>query len=108
MAKADACIVPSLWEGFCLVIVEALALGVPVIATDCPSGPREILQDGQYGVLVPVQDANGLADAINELLTDASQRARLTEAGKSRANRYLAGDAVEKYLRLMSQLGHWT
>jgi glycosyltransferase involved in cell wall biosynthesis len=59
------------WEGFGNVIAEALACGLPVVATDCPSGPFEILEGGRYGKLVPVGDAGAVARALSEML-DAS------------------------------------
>jgi glycosyltransferase involved in cell wall biosynthesis len=64
MAHAACLVLSSKWEGLGLVLIEALALGTPVVATDCPSGPREILQDGLYGRLVPVSDADAMAHAI--------------------------------------------
>ncbi|ROH93400.1 glycosyltransferase [Stagnimonas aquatica] len=59
----------SRWEGLANVVVEALAAGVPVVSTDCPSGPKEILDGGKYGQLVPVEDSNALAEAMSRVLT---------------------------------------
>jgi len=70
VGHSDVFVLSSAWEGFGNVLVEALALGVPVVATDCRSGPREILAGGLYGALVPVGDDAALAAAIERTLAD--------------------------------------
>ncbi|MEG2357312.1 glycosyltransferase [Acinetobacter sp.] len=73
MARADAFVLSSDSEGLPTVLIEAIACGAPVISTDCPHGPREILQDGAYGMLVPVNDAQQMAQAIAHTLQQPAQ-----------------------------------
>ena len=70
MSRAGVFVLSSRWEGLPGVLIEALYCGAALVATDCPSGPREILCDGKYGQLVPVGDGNALAQAIEIALTD--------------------------------------
>ncbi|MGK7893752.1 MAG: glycosyltransferase [Xenococcus sp. (in: cyanobacteria)] len=69
MSKASMLVLSSQWEGLPTVLIEALAIGIPVIATDCQSGPNEILDNGKYGDLVPVGDSNMMAEKILEVLS---------------------------------------
>ncbi|MBV9109791.1 MAG: glycosyltransferase [Gemmatimonadetes bacterium] len=102
MARADVFALSSLWEGFGNVVVEAMAVGTPVVATRCPHGPDEIVTDGRDGVLVPVGDDQAMAGALLRVLGDAELRARLSAAGRVRAEDFAApriagayGDVLE-------------
>jgi glycosyltransferase involved in cell wall biosynthesis len=70
MTRASIFVLSSCWEGLPGVLIEALYCGLPLVSTDCPSGPREILADGRYGRLIPVGDAKALARAIHMTLRD--------------------------------------
>jgi glycosyltransferase involved in cell wall biosynthesis len=97
MSKAALFVSSSEWEGFGNVHVEALGCGCPVVSTNSPSGPADILEGGTFGPLVPVGDAIGLADAINETLTRPLPPKRLRE----RAMTFHVDSVLKKYLRLM-------
>jgi glycosyltransferase involved in cell wall biosynthesis len=82
LAKASLFAFTSTLEGLPFALIEALAVGVPAVSTDCPSGPREILQDGKYGPLVPVGDHRALAAAMLATLHNPLPRAFLQEAAR--------------------------
>jgi glycosyltransferase involved in cell wall biosynthesis len=82
MAHAALFAFTSLWEGNPVVLPEALAVGTPVVATDCPSGPREVLQGGRYGPLVRMGDATALAGAIVETLDNPLPAQALRDAAR--------------------------
>jgi len=79
---------PSRFEGFGLVVIEAMAFGLPIVAFDCENGPRTILTDGQEGFLVPAFDEACFASRIVELAEDQSKRMRMGEAGIKASGRY--------------------
>lgn len=74
MAKSKMFVLSSAWEGLGNVLIEAMATGIPVVSTDCPSGPMEILNNGKYGYLTPVGDSKALAEAILSTLSGESKR----------------------------------
>ena len=95
---ADLFALSSDYEGFGNVIVEAMACGTPVVSTDCPSGPGEILDGGRYGRLVPVGDAGALAGGIEASLGETPDRDTLIR----RAGDFAPQVAAGKYLDLLS------
>lgn len=74
IGKADVFVLSSRFEGFGMVIGEAMALGVPVVSTDCPSGPVELLNNGEYGILVESQNKEEMCNAIKNMLNDKDVR----------------------------------
>ena len=97
MAHSSVFAFTSLWEGLGFVIIEALAVGTPVVATDCPSGPREILRDGKYGELVPVGAVAAIAAGIEKALTERPDREYLQQG----ALPYEIEASTSAYLRAM-------
>jgi glycosyltransferase involved in cell wall biosynthesis len=97
VASADLFVLSSDYEGFGNVLVEAMQLGVTVVSTDCPSGPREILGDGEFGRLVPVGDPEALAKAMETSLRSPSDPAKL----KARAEQLSGSAIMDRYLDLM-------
>lgn len=81
---ADALVLSSRYEGAPMVLGEAMALGTPVLAADCPTGPRDILDNGNAGLLVPVGDVNAMSVALERIVTDASLRASLAASAAAK------------------------
>jgi glycosyltransferase involved in cell wall biosynthesis len=96
MARSALFVLSSAWEGLPTVLIEALAVGTPVVSTDCRSGPREILQDGRLGALVPVGDAPALARAMQRAL-ECPERRLPPDA----LTAFTLDAAVDHYLRLI-------
>ncbi len=97
MARAAVFALTSTLEGFGIVLVEALSLGTPVVATDCPSGPAEILQDGRYGDLVPIGDDAALAVALERALDAPAPCEQLKRA----AQPYTVAASAAAYARVL-------
>jgi len=97
MARSNVFVLSSAWEGFVNVLVEALACGATVVASDCPSSPKEILDNGKFGRLVPVGDAPAFADAIEYALNNPSP----AEQSIARARVFSEEEAVNNYLKVL-------
>jgi glycosyltransferase involved in cell wall biosynthesis len=100
LKRASLFVLSSLREGCPNVLIEALALGIPAVATDCPNGPREILQNGRYGALVPPGDAEALAAAMADTLNNPADRAFLREA----VHAYTQENSSRAYLEVLGLL----
>jgi glycosyltransferase involved in cell wall biosynthesis len=117
LGASSAFVLASETEGFPNALVEALALGIPVISTDCVSGPREILAPGTdwrkglsrgegveeaaFGLLVPVGDPVALAEGLSRILDECALAGRLAAAGPGRADEFAARRIVDKYENLL-------
>jgi glycosyltransferase involved in cell wall biosynthesis len=96
MRSSSLFVLSSAWEGFGNVLVEAMACGTPVVSTDCPSGPSEILENGKWGRLVPVGDADSLARAMKDSLDEPAH-----PDVAARAAHFSVDRAVESYLKVL-------
>jgi glycosyltransferase involved in cell wall biosynthesis len=98
MANADLFVLSSRFEGFGNAVIEAMACGLPVVSTDCPSGPSEILANGEAGILVPVADVHAMADAICAVLEDDKLREQLADKSQRRAPEFDISLIGRRYL----------
>jgi glycosyltransferase involved in cell wall biosynthesis len=100
MMRARVAVCASVYEGLCNAIIEALACGTPVVSTNCPYGPFEILQGGRFGALTPVGDAKAMAQAIATALIENPDRGAL----RARGFDYTAERAAERFLEIAGEL----
>ena len=107
MTKADVFVMPSLWEGFSALLLEAISLGCPLVVSDCPTGPRELIGDNECGILVSPGDPLSLANGIKKLLSDEELRKKLSIVAIKRAEEFSARKSVNAYINLLSKLGGW-
>lgn len=104
LAAATAFVLSSEQEGFGLAMAEAMALDVPVISTDCPGGPREILRGGRAGLLVRNHDPEALADAMRRVARDPAYRRSLASAGARRVQDFAPSAVGRSWANLLCRL----
>jgi glycosyltransferase involved in cell wall biosynthesis len=100
MSRASVFVLSSAWEGLSNVLIEALACGCRIVSTDCPYGPSEILENGEYGVLVPVRNPEALAKAIRKILNEPAPK----EKNKKQSQMYDIHAIAAQYLGHFSKV----
>jgi len=98
LVRSSLFVLSSRWEGSPNALTEALALGRPVVSTDCPSGPREILADGKYGKLVPIGDIETMANAIAQTLNTVGD----PEFSRQAVSEYTVESSTNSYLKALN------
>jgi glycosyltransferase involved in cell wall biosynthesis len=102
--RARMLVLSSRYEGFGMVLGEAMALGVPVISTDCPTGPRDLLDAGAAGLLVPIGDAPALVDAMDKLSNDLQLRRALTESASLKIASFRPRRGADRMLDVITRI----
>lgn len=102
--ESSISVLSSRFEGFALVILEAMVCGLPVVAFTCHCGPRDIITDGKDGILVPEGDIAGLADGINRLIEDEELRREMGKEARRRASDYSLDVIGAEWIKLFESL----
>lgn len=105
LASSSMYVMSSRFEGFSMVLLEAMGCGLPVISFDCPTGPAELIDDGVTGLLVPNGSVDDLARGINRLIDDPGLRRRLGRAALQASAEYATDRIAERWEALFAQLG---
>lgn len=104
MLEASCYVLSSLYEGFPLVLIEAMTCGLPVVSYACPCGPKDMMTDGKDGFLVPVGDERTLADRICRLIEDEELRKSMGQAAKETSEKYKLENVVQMWMDLFHRL----
>ena len=97
-------VLSSRFEGFGMVLIEAMACGLPVVSFDCPAGPDEIITDGVDGLLVPSGDVHALAEKLMVLMSDENLRRRLGQQARQTAQRYEMTTIANQWIALFEKV----
>jgi GalNAc-alpha-(1->4)-GalNAc-alpha-(1->3)-diNAcBac-PP-undecaprenol alpha-1,4-N-acetyl-D-galactosaminyltransferase len=104
LRQAELFVMPSRFEGFPMALCEAMACGLPVLAADCLSGPREIVRDGVDGILIPVKDVDALAAGLDRLMGDPAQRQQLAQAAPQVLDRFGLERVMDMWIDTIKQV----
>ena len=104
--KSSICVVSSVFEGFSMVLIEAMACGLPCVSFDCPYGPRNIIKDGEDGYLIEYLNTQALADGICKLIENQELRRRLGQAGRANVLRYSRETIMKQWVELFELLSN--
>lgn len=102
--KCDIFICSSLFEGFSNSLLEALALGLPIVSTDHDFGASEIIENYRSGILVPVRDPEKMAEAVSRLLQDKTLAIKIGKEAKKRAKKFSVEKMIQENLRIFSKV----
>ena len=103
-AESSIYVMSSRFEGFPLVLGEAMSCGLPCVSFDCPNGPNEIIKNGEDGILVPNGDIKALAEAMEKLMEDVELRRNMGQNAKRNIQRFNEDAIMDKFLRLSKQI----
>jgi glycosyltransferase involved in cell wall biosynthesis len=104
MEKASVFALSSRFEGFPMVLLEAMSKGLPIVSFDCPTGPRELIEEGHDGMLVANGDVDALGGAMLELIEDEEMRRRYGAAAREKARGYEMSAIGPRWDRLLAQV----
>ncbi len=104
LTNLELFVITSHFEGFCLVIVEAMAQKVPVISFDCPSGPAELIENNVNGSLIAADDEESMINQMRQLMLNKSERERLAEAGHTSINRFSLPEIINEWEGLFKEI----
>lgn len=102
--RSSILVQPSRTEGFGLVLVEAMACGLPVVAFDCENGPRSLIEDGEDGFLIPPCDVESFADRLMQLMDDEKLRTKMGEKGLMKSQQYHISKIASQWEQLFDEL----